>query len=273
MKLGIATSVYVNFPLEAVIPRLAAAGYDVVDIWGGRPHVYRRDYDQHGLESLRTLIEQHGMRVASFLPAFFRYPHNLASPNPIVRADSLEYVRLCAENAAILGASYLLICPPRLLHGQTPAEGWNLFAESLKIVCDEAERLSLKVILEPVNVAVFDLINTAADAMKMVHQLNRSNLGVVLDTGHLHLSNETFDQALDILSEKLFLVQVNDNDGKRQQNLVPGDGTFDFKAFFSALRQRGFDGVVSAELSADYALNPDPPVQETIRRLRAWINS
>jgi protein FrlC len=273
MKIGTATSIYVNYPLEQVIPRLAGAGYEVVDIWGGRPHVYRHDYDEKGLKNLRSLVETNGMRVMSFLPAFFRYPHNLSSPNPVARQDTLEYVCICADNAAALGADYLLVCPPRLLYGQSPAEGWDLFAESLTEICDYAGKLSLKVILEPVNTAVFDLVNTSADAMRLIGQLDRPNLGVVLDTGHLHLSNETIVEALNNLGDKLFIVQVSDNDGKRQQNLVPGDGTFNFEAFFAGLRRRGYDGVVSAELGADYALNPDPPLQETARRLRSWINS
>ncbi len=272
MKLGLVTSVYVNYPLEEVIPRVAAAGYDCIDIWGGRPHAYRRDYDQAGLVGLRNRVTEAGMRVSSFLPAFFRYPHNLCSPNPIVRLDTLDYVRQCADNAAILEAEYLLICPARLLFGQSAADGWQRLTDSLNTVCEYVAQYRLKIVLEPVNSAVFDLINTCAEAMRMVHQLNSANLGVVLDTGHLHLSRETIDEALDIVGERLFLVHVNDNDGKRQQNLIPGDGTFDFAAFFAGLRRRGFDGVVSAELSAEYALAPDPPVQETARRLRPWVD-
>ena len=37
MKLGIASSVFVNYSIENTIDLVAAAGYDGVDIWGGRP--------------------------------------------------------------------------------------------------------------------------------------------------------------------------------------------------------------------------------------------
>jgi sugar phosphate isomerase/epimerase len=43
MKLGTATSVLYQYTLQDAIPLIARAGYEGVDIWGGRPHAYRRD--------------------------------------------------------------------------------------------------------------------------------------------------------------------------------------------------------------------------------------
>jgi protein FrlC len=265
------TSIYVNYPLEEVIPRVAAAGYESIDIWGGRPHAYRRDLNKEDLLGLRNRVEDYGMKVSSFLPAFFRYPHNLSSPNEYIRQDTLDYVKQSADSGAILGAENLLICPARLHYGQSPEDGWKRFADSMNTVCDYVNQYPMMVMLEPVNTAVFDIINSCADAMRMINQINRFNLGVVLDTGHLHLSQETIDEALDEVGEKLLMIHVNDNDGKKQQNLIPGEGTFDFHKFLSALKRRGYDGVISAELSADYAANPDPVVKETSRRMKEWL--
>lgn len=271
ISLGLVTSVYANYPLEEIIPRVAAAGYTNIDVWGGRPQAYRGDYSQAQLADLRKRIEDHGLKVSSFLPAFYRYPHSLCSPNEVVRQDTLDYVRQCAGNAVTLGAEYLLICPARLLFGQSAEDGWKRLADSLHSICEYAAQYPLKVVLEPVNKTAFDVINTAADAMKMLRQIDRANLGAVLDTGHLHLSAETIDQALDTLGEHLYLVHVNDNNGKVQQNLIPGDGTFDFPAFLGALKQRAYRGVVSAELSGEYAADPDRAVRASLRRLEDWL--
>ena len=271
MKLGLVTSIYVNYLLEEVIPRVAAAGYESIDIWGGRPHAYQREYNEQALIRLRKQIESLGMTVSSFLPAFFRYPHSLSSPNEIIRQDTLDYVKQCADNAAILGAEYLLVSPARLLFGQSAEDGWKRFADSLSVVCHYMDQYPVRVMLEPVNTAVFDTVNTCADAMKMINEIKCANLGVVLDTGHLHLSHETIDEALDRLGDRLFVVHANDNDGQKQQNLIPGEGTFDFRKFLSALKQRLYNGTISAELSAEYAGNPDPAVREAARRLKAWL--
>ncbi len=271
MQIGIATSVFVNYAINDAILLIAEAGYQCVDIWGGRPHIYRKDFSPGQLRSLRSEIENRGMKVSSFMPAFFRYPHNLCSPNPKVTIDSINYVFESMENAAELGAPILLVCPPRLLNGQDKQAAWEQFAENLRIICERGSTYSMKIVLEPVNKNVFDLINTVADAMHMISYLEKENLGVILDSGHLYLSEETIERALSVVGERLFQVHVNDNDGKRQLNQIPGDGSFDFSKFFRLIHSIGYQGVISAELSGEYAMDPIPAVEETARRLSKWI--
>lgn len=272
MKIGIATSVYINYRLDTAIKLIADAGYECVDIWGGRPHIYRQDYTSDELKNLKAQITGCGMSVSSFMPAFFRYPHNLCSPNPRVWNDSLDYVYQSMDNASILDSPLLLVCPARLMMGQEVSEAWERLAKSLQLVCERAGPMGIKIVLEPVNKQVFDLINNAADAMRMIQYIGVENLGVILDSGHILLSEESADQALALAGNKLFQVHVNDNDGKRQQNLVPGNGIFNFEEFFRNLQQIGFDGVVTAELSGDFASNPQPVVEETARRLKKWLS-
>lgn len=271
MKKGIATSLFVNFPISEAIHRIAKAGYECVDIWGGRPHIYRKDFSPLELRNLRSEIEGRGMAVSSFMPAFFRYPYNLCSPNARVRKDTLGYVYQCLENAVELGAPILLVCPPRLLFGQNISSAWDQMASSLRLICDSSNQYGIKVVLEPVNKNVFDLINNTADAMRMIHYLDIDTLGVVLDTGHLHLSDETIAQALSQVKDRLYQVHINDNNGKQQQNLIPGEGTFNFEEFFSGLHQIGFNGVVSAELSTDYGMQLQQAIEVTSKRLSNWL--
>jgi protein FrlC len=271
MQIGIATSVFVNYSIHDAIILIAKAGYRCVDIWGGRPHIYRKDFSPEQLRSLRSEIEDRGMKVSSFMPAFFRYPHNLCSPNPKVVVDSMDYVFESMENAAELDAPVLLVCPPRLLKGQDEQAAWEQFADNLSIICERGREYDIRIVLEPVNKNVFNLINTVADAMRMIAYLEKGNLGVILDSGHLYLSDETIEQALSLVGNRLFQVHVNDNDGKRQLNQIPGDGSFDFSMFFRLLHSIGYQGVVSAELSGEYAMDPIPAVEETARRLSKWI--
>lgn len=271
MKIGIATSVFSNYSIHEAVRIIAEAGYDCIDIWGGRPHIYRKDYSPEELRALRSEIESRGMTVSSFMPAFYRYPHNLCSPNPEVVRDSLDYVYQCMDNAAELGASILLVCPPRLLFGQEVNDGWELLANALRLICDRVYQYPLKVSLEPVNKNVFDLINNVSDAKRMITYVGDEHLGVTLDSGHLYLSDETIEQALSSVGNYLFQVHINDNDGKNQQNLVPGEGTFNFEEFFTQLKKIGYNGVVSAELTSDYGQQIQPAVEKTIQLLKMWL--
>jgi protein FrlC len=271
MKLGIASGVYLNYPFAETIKRVAAAGFDGIDAWSGRPHIYRADFSAQQLRQLRELVEDNGMVVSSFLPAFYRYPYSLSSPNDIIRQDSIQYMKECLDNAVELGAPVLLVVPEKTIYGQSPQDAWDRLADSIDVVCQYGRQFNMMLGLEAVNHYVSDMVNTAADAMRMVEQLNHDNLGVVIDTGHMNLASETTPEAVARLGDRLLQVHVNDNDGRHQQNLIPGDGTFDFDELIDVLKQSGFDGFLTAELGYHYTFDPDPAAHSTAERMRQML--
>ena len=104
MKLGYSTWGMPELAIDSAVNAIAEAGYEGVDIWGGRPHVYRHDWSAQELNALREQMASYGLSASSFMPAFYRYPHSLSNPNANVRLDSIDYMRICVDNAAILGA-------------------------------------------------------------------------------------------------------------------------------------------------------------------------
>jgi protein FrlC len=272
MKLGTATSVFYLYELKDAVPLIAKAGFDGVDVWGGRPHVYRQDYSPAELRTLREQITGEGLAVSSFMPAFYRYPHSLSSPNPKVRADSIQYMRECADNAAVLGARVVLVVPDHSLHGQTPGDSLKRMTESIAEVANYARQYDLKLGIEVLFFDETDFVNSSEDALGIILQVGLPNLGVVADSGTMNLSKETPAQMLDKLGGLLLQVHVNDNHGEeKQQNLIPGEGTFDFQDLMTTLQRSRFEGFVSAELSKEYAADPYTALKLTADRLRAWM--
>ena len=271
MKISTATSVFVNCTIADAIRHTADAGYDGIDIWGGRPHIYRHDFTSAELNGLRNLVSDLGLLVPSFMPAFFRYPHSLVSPNDVVRQDSLNYMYECADNAVALGAFSLLIVPTRCLFGQSLEDGWQRLVDSVAAVCDYASQYDIKLALEPTNREVSNLVNTTADAMRVIEAVGSAALGVAIDTGHIHLGDETQQQAISRPGERLLQVHVNDNNGKVQQNLILGEGSFDFPGFLGKLSASGYDGFLTAELGWSYTHDPIPAVQKMARIMRASL--
>lgn len=271
MKLGLASGVYLNYPLELAVEHIARAGYDTLDIWSGRPHVYRRDYGPSELFDLRQRIADYGMLVSSFLPAFHRYPYTLSSPSDTVRADSIQYMKECMDNAVLLGAPILLIVPERSLRGQKVEDAWDRLLDSIAQICAHTEQHEIILGLEVVNHYVSDMVTTSADAMKVLDEVDHEKLGVVIDTGHMNLSTETIQEAIGLPGEKLLQVHVNDNDGVHQQNLIPGDGSFDFDELIHELRSVAYKGVLTAELGYHYTFDPDPAAVSTFERMRTYL--
>ncbi len=268
MRISTASSVFVRYSLDDAIRLTAEAGYDRIDIWGGRPHAYRRDLSPQDIKRLRAQLAGAGLAVPSIMPAFYRYPHSLVSPNETVRQDSLSYMAECAENGAALGADVLLIVPSHSLSGQPREDAWQRLVDSVAAVCEIAARAGLRPALEAVNREVSDLVSTATDALRVLEAVGDDTLGVALDTGHMHLSDEPPAEAVDRLGDRLFQVHTNDNDGQHQQNLILGEGTFPFDAFVGKLHASGYDGFLSAELGWHYTRDPFPAVHKMAQVMR-----
>lgn len=274
MKLGTATSVLHYYAIQDAVAVVAEAGYDGVDIWGGRPHVYRHDWSTQELNALREQMASLGLVASSFMPAFYRYPHSLSSPNANVRRDSIEYMRICVDNAAILGAKVVLVVPDHSLYGQTPEASRKRLTESVGEVVEYAKQYDLKLGLEILYFDETDLITSTDEALGIITELSSpENLGVVLDSGTLHLSKEPVREVLAKLKDRFLQIHVSDHHGQKQQNLIPGEGTYDFAELMRVLVEHNYTGFISAELSREYADEPLPALRTTAERLRGWIEA
>jgi sugar phosphate isomerase/epimerase len=95
-----------------------------------------------------------------------------------------------------------------------------------------------------------------------------------VDTGTLNLSKESPQAMIDTLGGFLLQVHVNDNHGlKKQENLIPGKGTYDFRSLIRALQACGYTGFLSAELSREYSDDPEPALKLAAERMRGWMDA
>lgn len=273
MKIGTATSVLHYYAIQDAIEVVAEAGFDGVDIWGGRPHVYRHDWSAQELNALRQQMAAAGLSASSFMPAFYRYPHSLSNPNANVRRDSIEYMRVCVDNAATLGAKVVLVVPDHSLHGQTVADSRKRMTESVGEVAEYAKQYDLKLGLEVLSPDETDLLVWSDDALAIINALGVSNVGVVLDSGALHVTKESLAESLAKLKDRFLQIHVSDHQGPRQQNLIPGEGTYDFGEMMRVLVEHNYTGFISAELSREYADEPLSALRTTAERLRGWIQA
>ena len=272
MKTGLSTGLYCHHTLEEAAQKISDAGFDAVEIWGGRPQAYRTDLREHTITIIKHVIDDLGLQIASFSPAQFRYPSILCSPIKQIRMDSVRYLMDSIETAARLGAPVVTVCPGHTMHDQDLDDGWERLADSLDRICEFAGHYDVLIAIEPGNIFQTDLINTTLQALDMVDQVGCDNLGVSFDSGNSMLSGEDTTSAINNLGDRLINVHINDNDGKKDQKLIPGHGLYDFRTMIHALRMILYDGFISANLGWDYTNDPDPIAAETQEYLENLIN-
>ena len=267
MKFGQSSFVYFNYSLKDAIRGLGKAGYDCIEIWGGRPHYYRRDLDDD-LHEILALLDKYEMTVPNFIPAQFRYPSILCSLHENVRRDSVAYIMDAIDSAVKVNAGTVSICPGTSLHGENPDKSWMALKISLNELVDYCENTPISLLIEPAHKWETNLIFTVDDALRMISEIGSDKIGICLDTGHVHINGEDFTKAVKAAGSYPLHIHIDDNNGESDAHMIPGKGSIDFKPLVAALKDNGYRGCVSAELGFQYTLTPDDAVRETILVLK-----
>jgi protein FrlC len=129
MKLAFNSWVYSSFPvwvpsypLSEVIERVAAIGYDGIEIGAASPLAIPDYLDAKQRREIRRILEANNLALAGMLPAPGGGPGlNVASPMPEERAAAVEQYKKVADLCADLGGSTLLY-----------VAGWQVFGTSRK---------------------------------------------------------------------------------------------------------------------------------------------
>jgi len=262
MNFAQSSFVYFNYSLADAIRHLHRFGYQGIEVWGGRPHMYRHDLDAE-LDSIKGLLDQCGMTVPNLIPAQFRYPTILCSSNEAIRRDSVSYIKDAIQNALHINARSLSLCSGMTLHGESIEQGWKHLRQSIVELLDYTDSTNLLLLIEPAHKAESTLILTVADGLRMIREIGSERLGICLDTGHAHVNGEDLAQVVRDLENVPLHIHIDDNKGDSDSHAIPGEGNIDYRPFVRALREINYSGFVSAELGFQYTLDPDAAVQKT----------
>ena len=110
----------------------------------------------------------------------------------------------------------------------------------------------------------------ADDLLAWIHQLGGRNMGICLDTGHLHYAklglqhtNQTHREFIRKAGTYLKATHIQSNDGSGDQHLSPYTGRkngINWGEIVTGLREIGYEGLFNLELPGETETNPPLPV-------------
>ena len=121
----------------------------------------------------------------------------------------------------------------------------------LKRLAQHIEGRSINICLE--NLTAVGLCSNADEILSIIEKVGSNNLGICLDTGHLHLCEDR-DQVKFIKTAGKYLkaLHIADNDKSTDQHLMPfGKGNVDFFGVVKALEEIGYDGLFNYEIPGE----------------------
>ncbi len=253
---GVCAWIYGDAPLEQTLERIAAAGYDGVEI-PGEPDAFDPAHVRRALAN--TGLAPVGLTASCMVPATRR---DLAHPDPAVRADAVGYLAACLRFAAEIGAPLTQMLPSgetRLAPIATRTEEWAWSVAAMQGAAREAERRGVRISIEPLNRYEAYLVTNTDEALAYAAAVDSPWVGMTLDLFHAHLEEPDIRKAILKAAPRLLHVHVADTNRRGL-----GQGHLDVAACVQALDTIDYGGSMVLEV-----MPPGPNPFQSIKDARS----
>lgn len=243
---------------------LKACGFDYCDFnmtnTEKEPYLFNdAEFDAY-LQNLRNLADQAGLTIWQ---VHGPWRHPVKDSTPEERADRMEKMKRSIHGAAVLGAKYWVVHPimPFGLKDAGTEDAPKTKAlnlEFMKELAETAKQEGVIICLENMPFPDFS-ISTPAAIAEIVKEIDHPNFAMCLDTGHTNVCKEWQSpaQAIREYAQYIKVLHVHDNRKRKDEHLMPFFGSIDWKDFYAALCEVGFDGVLSLECAPPKKLPTD----------------
>jgi sugar phosphate isomerase/epimerase len=246
--------------LPSFIARAAGLGYRAVMLAGKRPHLSPLDYPTERVQELKGVLDRHGVTC----PVVAAYTDFAGMPAAEVPATEIQvaYVESLCRIGRGLGASVVRVFTAYESESQPVGALWTRVVAALREVADRAAGYGFTVAVQNHH----DLAVHSAALLELLDDIARPNVKLGFDAWSPALRGEDLYETARRMVPHTAITTNADyirlprfryrpelvNYERAHPDLVRavpfGDGFIDYRAFFSGLRDGGFDGVASYEM-------------------------
>ncbi len=258
-----------NFSIEETIARIAAIGYEGIEVLADVPHAWPAGLLPERRQAIRDALTKHGLRVSNVngfmmnAVADPRQPYwhpSWIEPDANYRAIRREHTKRALKLAAEIGAKNLQTEPGGpLASGQSWDEAAAIFYDELMPCVEVAEKVEVGLLIEPEPGL---LIEHFGQYEKFMERIDSPWVGLNFDIGHAYCVSEDPQDWVERMAPHTRHYHFEDIAATRvHRHLVPGRGAIDFAATLSEIAKTGYDGFITVELYP-YIENPDEAARE-----------
>ena len=238
-------------PVEKTLERLQGQGYDAVEMFG--------EPEKMEMKKLRDILDSFSLPVCGITGMWGSisedgWKRRLLSADRSITKHSEEYVMECIKMCQFVGGSEMNIC---LFSDKEMAafdRNHRSMSEDRKGAVTQkaipilyklsrfAEDHGVHMLLEPLNRYSTPFCSTARDAVEIASKVNQDNFGILLDTFHMNIEEDTFEDA--ILKSRKLLRHMHFADNNRK---MPGYAHTNFLSIMRSLASIGYNGYASFE--------------------------
>lgn len=289
MQLGFLNACLMDWAPERVVAYAADAGFGAIELHGGPRYTAVNWADIAGgqreaVEAVRGPLEKYGVRCSEIMYGALPF----LSPDVREREYAEEYLRVLLRAAHQLEIPIVSTFAGRALDVDLKGNV-DRFREVFTPLVEEAERLEVTIALEncamthgflpPTNIAYAPVIWT-----ELFSAVPSERLGLNFDPSHLQWMGADVVGAVRAFGDRIFHVQAKDAEvlpGRLAETTyfadgwwryrLPGYGQVPWRAVLSALREVGYDGVISIEHEDPVWTGTEEKVVDGLERAAAFL--
>lgn len=223
----------------ALFAKIKRLGFDMVEIAVEDPALI-------DTAKIKEALDVNGLAVV--VCGAFGADRDISSNDRSIQQNAINYIQDCINIAVQIGAPvfggpmYTAVGKARMVSMEQRKKEWDTAVSNLRTVAAAAASSGIKLAIEPLNRFESDMVNTAADAMRMVTDIDHPSAGIGLDGFHMNIEEPDIEKAILTAGDKLFHVQVADN-----YRGTPGTGQTNWEAWRRGLKAIHYKGAVSIE--------------------------
>lgn len=253
MKLGLHAGCIMHTNMVTDVRIAQEAGYDAIEIW--IPKLFR--YLDNGFT-----VEELKAKMGDLEPAMMNCLLSVEGQDPAFRKKLREDCGRLAKVGKGLGCPTIQVIVLNELDGLPWPKMKTLLVGAFQEIADIAGEHGVRLGLEPV---VFSDFNRLTQALEVIEEADRENLGLVVDTWHVWTAGEPWEVVEKLDPNKIYSAHISDTNPKQgkqwhddDRTALPGEGILPLVEGVRAIQKTGYDGYWSVEMLSHRHWEWDP---------------
>ncbi len=247
MKFGICNEIFKDWSLDDTFAFAKKTGYDFVEIAPFTVAPYVTEISATQRVKIRDSAARAGIGISGLhwvlVQAEGMY---LTSPDAAVRTKTAAYFRELVDCCADLGGTRIIVGSPKqrsVIEGVSYEQAWTWATDVFRDAVKRAEDRGVVICFEPLSPVETNFVNTAEEGIRFAEQFCSPAMSIILDVKAMCSEVKPIPQIIRESAGRFAYFHANDANLKG-----PGFGEVDFHPIAAALRETGYEEIVSVEV-------------------------
>jgi sugar phosphate isomerase/epimerase len=247
IQFAICNEIFQGWSLDKTFRYAASIGYDAVEISPFTLAETVAEISASQRKAIREMAAQAGIKISGIHWVLVK-PSGLYinHPDRSIRERTRDYFCELVDFCADIGGRFMVVGSPKqrnVVPGVSYEQAWEWALDTFRKPVMRAEKRGVTICVEPLSPVETNFINTAAEAIRFVEQLNSPHFKIILDVKAMSSESKPIPQIIKESAAYARYFHANDPNLKG-----PGFGQVDFQPIAGALTTAGYQGYVSVEV-------------------------